>query len=206
MVTKSTDNEQTERISTFKPTTTQYYVLVGLLSAYGLAFGYYAGIQPISAWRFFSWHPFLMTCGMITIPGIAAVTKKLGGYANTKTHALLGWLSILMSGAGLYVIYQNKESMGKAHLTTVHAWSGVLVFVNMVAVGLVGSIFLHPDFGLRKTDKLIRFAHKTFSRLVVIAGWATACYGFYQLLPPSDLVKLIIFAAPLVCFVPYTLI
>ena len=46
--------------------------------------GYMAGIQPIGEWRFFSWHPFLMTAGMVGMAGIGAVTKKMGGYDNTK--------------------------------------------------------------------------------------------------------------------------
>ena len=32
----------------------------------------------------FSWHPFLMTAGMVSFMGIGAMTKKLGGYDNTK--------------------------------------------------------------------------------------------------------------------------
>lgn len=44
-----------------------------------------AGIQPKGAgWRSFSWHPMLMTCGMVGMIGAASVTKKLGGYTNTK--------------------------------------------------------------------------------------------------------------------------
>ncbi|KAL7560503.1 hypothetical protein ACA910_020616 [Epithemia clementina (nom. ined.)] len=194
-----------QRTPSFKPSPTQYKVLVAILVGYGLVFGYYAGIQPIDQWRYFSWHPFCMTLGMVTLPGIGAVTKKLGGYTNTKIHGILGGVSIFVSLVGLYVIYQNKNSMNKAHFTTVHAWAGLAVLVNMIGVGLVGGIFLHPDFGLRKTDQTIRLAHKTFSRLVLVAAWMTACYGLYQLVPMAP-VKLAIYAAPLVCLVPYTLL
>jgi hypothetical protein len=51
---------------------------------YSLIGGYFAGIQPIGQWRLFSFHPMLMTIGMIGHFGIAAITKKLGGYTNTK--------------------------------------------------------------------------------------------------------------------------
>ena len=47
-----------------------------MLLCHGIGLGYYAGIQPIMKWRFFSWHPFLLTLGMIAIPGIGAVMKK----------------------------------------------------------------------------------------------------------------------------------
>jgi hypothetical protein len=74
------------------PSPLQYWSVVTALVSFSLVGGYFAGIQPIGEWRYFSWHPFLMTCGMIGLTGIAAMTKKLGGYANTKVgkkHALV---------------------------------------------------------------------------------------------------------------------
>lgn len=49
--------------------------------------GYTTGIQPAGEWRFFSWHPLLMTVGMVGCMGVGAVTKKLGGYENTKVSS-----------------------------------------------------------------------------------------------------------------------
>ena len=46
---------------------------------YAVGAGYYAATRPNGEWKNpFSWHPFLMTVGMIGCMGIAAVTKKLG--------------------------------------------------------------------------------------------------------------------------------
>ena len=46
---------------------------------YAIGAGYYAATRPNGEWRNpFSWHPFLMTVGMIGCMGIAAVTKKMG--------------------------------------------------------------------------------------------------------------------------------
>ena len=67
-----------------KPSDMQYWTLVVILVAFSLVGGYTAGIQPAGEWRFFSWHPFLMTSGMVALAGVGAVTKKMGGYANTK--------------------------------------------------------------------------------------------------------------------------
>jgi hypothetical protein len=64
----------------------QYWAVVTALAVFSIGMGYTAGIQPVSQWRFFSWHPFLMTCGMVGLAGIGAVTKKLGGYENTKVR------------------------------------------------------------------------------------------------------------------------
>ena len=60
--------------------------LVTALVLFSLGGGYFAGLQPINQWRFFSWHPLLMTCGMVGCFGVGAVTKKLGGYTNTKVR------------------------------------------------------------------------------------------------------------------------
>ena len=98
--------------------------------------------------------------------------------------------------------------MGRRHLLTVHALAGAAVFCGMVGAALVGAIFLHPDTGLDKTNQTLRFAHKTFSRAVLVAAWMTATYGLYQLVPPNPegTLKWVMFAAPLVCLVPYVLL
>jgi hypothetical protein len=56
--------------------------------AYAVGVGYFAGTRPNGAWRFFSWHPFLMLSGFVGCFGIAAATKKLGGYTNTKVSIM----------------------------------------------------------------------------------------------------------------------
>ena len=60
--------------------------------------------------------------GMVGMMGSAAITKKRGGYTNTKLHGIMTMTGMLLAGGGFYVIYQNKESMGKNHFTTLHSW------------------------------------------------------------------------------------
>ena len=70
-------------------TTQKYSLLLVALIAFSLRGGYMAATQPPDAgWRFFSWHPFLMTLGMVGLAGIGSVTKKLGGYTNTKVNII----------------------------------------------------------------------------------------------------------------------
>ena len=69
-----------------KPTPTQFTGLLIALLLVSLGGGYYAGTQPTGEWRYFSWHPFLMSVGMIGMAGIGAIVKKLGGYTNTKVR------------------------------------------------------------------------------------------------------------------------
>ena len=54
--------------------------------------------------------------------GAAAITKKRGGYTNTKLHGMMAWAGLMLAGAGLYVIYKHKNVMGKDHFTTYHSW------------------------------------------------------------------------------------
>jgi len=145
-----------------------------------------------------------MTVGMIGCMGIATITKKLGGYTNTKNHGYLAALGITLSLGGLYAIYSNKNMWGKQHFTTTHGKAGLAVVLMALGAGLVGSVFLHPDFGVDKTNKSIRWMHKTFARCVLAAAWGTAVYGFYTL--TKDPIELALFAVPLLVLAPFTLV
>ncbi len=70
--------------------TQKHKALVGAFVAFTLIVGYTAATQPSGAgWRFFSWHPFLMVSGFIGMMGSSAITKKLGGYTNTKVSRMI---------------------------------------------------------------------------------------------------------------------
>lgn len=64
--------------------------------------------------------------------GAAALTKKRGGYTNTKMHGIMAITGMVLGGAGLYVIYQNKESMGKEHFTTLHSRGKCLCVISIL--------------------------------------------------------------------------
>ena len=76
--------------------------------------------------------------------------------------------------------------------------------ISSVGLGMAGGIFLHPDFGVDKTNKLIRKAHKWASRATLALAWVTAVGGLLQL--TSDPLVLALYALPLVSLVPFTLI
>jgi Eukaryotic cytochrome b561 len=186
---------------------TQYWTIVAILIAFSLGMGYFAGIQPAgSGWRYFSWHPLLMTCGMVGMSGIAAVTKKLGGYTNTKLHAVMSFTATTLSLSGIYVIYRNKELSHKMHLQSNHAIFGAGVMVSAMGLGMAGSIFLHPDFGLQKTNQTIRAVHKWGARITLILAWTTAFLGLLQMVDlENEAWKLAAYAFPLVALVPFVL-
>ena len=89
-------------------------VLFGLGTA--LYFGVKMGYPPeVTA---FSWHPACMALAFVSLAGNAALIKKKGGYANTKTHGNLMCAAVLLAIGGYYSIYSRKEMLGKPHVTS----------------------------------------------------------------------------------------
>eukprot|EP00934_Nitzschia_sp_Nitz4_P005246 Nitzschia sp. Nitz4//scaffold65_size103378//64351//65120//NITZ4_004472-RA/size103378-snap-gene-0.14-mRNA-1//-1//CDS//3329556258//5236//frame0 len=186
-----------------KPSPTMATALrIGFLT-YSIGAGYYMATKG-GKWKSpFSWHPFLMTVGMIGCMGTAAITKKLGGYLNTKIHGMLANLGVMLSLGGLYAIYHNKNLWNKPHFTSPHGKMGVAVVVGGLGAGLVGAVMLHPDFGMDKTNKTIRMAHKLFSRTVMGLSWVVACSGVIHM--TEDPVERLLFGVPLLLVAPLTL-
>lgn len=76
--------------------------------------------------------------------------------------------------------------------------------VTFLSLGLAGSIFLHPDFGIDKTNKLIRTAHKLASRATIAVAWITALGGLLQL--GAEPIVLALYAVPLLALAPLSLV
>mmetsp|Transcript_20922 Transcript_20922/g.35989 ORF Transcript_20922/g.35989 Transcript_20922/m.35989 type:complete len:197 (+) Transcript_20922:51-641(+) len=184
----------------------KYALLLALLSAQSLFGGYYAATRPEGAgWRYFSWHPMLMMVGMVGMMGSAALTKKRGGYTNTKLHGMMAMGGMFIAAGGIYVIYQNKENIGKSHFTTYHSWAGLVAFGGSILPGIAGAVFLHPDFGIDKGNKLYRSVHKYVSRTLLAIAWMATLSGLKTLIG-DDIKTLILFAAPMAMAAPFTLI
>lgn len=117
---------------------------------------------------------------------------------------MVAWASIFVSFAGIYVIYNNKEINGYKHLQSNHAVFGTGVVLSCVGLGIAGSVFLHPDFGIDKTNKLIRTAHKFGARLILILAWITAFLGLFQMTTHG--LTLALYGLPLAALVPIVLL
>ena len=130
-------------------------------------------------WTWFSWHPLCMLIGFVALAGNATLLKKIGGYENTKMHGILMSAATAVASFAWYVIYTNKEMMGKAHLLSLHGKIGFVVMVSYFGLSLVGGLALHPDFGMLKTNKTIRFAHKMSGKIVTALAWACSVLGKY---------------------------
>jgi len=70
--------------------------------------------------------------------------------------------------------------------------------------GLAGAVFLHPDFGIDKANKLYRKVHKYASRALLMLAWMATLSGLKTLVG-DDIKTLILFAAPLALAAPFTL-
>lgn len=62
---------------------------------------------------------------------------------------------------GMYAIYKNKENMGKDHLTSTHGQLGASIMICCILLGTAGGVVLHPDFGIDKTNKDVRYVLMT---------------------------------------------
>jgi hypothetical protein len=118
---------------------------------------------------------------------------------------MMGSGSVLLSCAGVYCIYLNKERNGYGHLKSQHSIAGVGVLCSCIALGMAGGVFLHPDFGVDKTNKTIRLGHKMASRIVLMLAWFTAFSGLQQMIPDKGLM-LLPFGIPLLILAPFVLL
>ena len=104
----------------------------------------------------------------------------------------------------MYIIYTNKNNNGSEHFTTYHGKFGLAVIVSCIGIGMAGGLFLHPDFGIDKTNTTIRFAHKTGARITLAMAWMCCVSGMYTLTQETTMLGMLI--VPLVALFPFTLI
>jgi len=138
----------------------------------------YAAV-PGGTWTWFSWHPFCMVFAFVSCTFFAVLLKKRGGYANTKVHGYVMAVALTSAAFGYYVIYSNKNILGKIHLTSWHSWIGLFALLSYLSLFLVGLLGLHPDVGLRNKSQDLRAFHKWAARLAIVASWGTSSLAFY---------------------------
>ena len=83
--------------------------------------------------------------------------------------------------------------------------AGIGSLVGCVLPALAGAVFLHPDFGIDKQNKLYRKVHKYVSRALLMLAWCATLSGLKTLVG-DDYKTLILFAAPMLIAAPFTLI
>lgn len=134
----------------------------------------------LSLWRWFDWHPLTMSLGFVGLASLAVLKKRVGGKGPTVQHGNMANAGVLFGIAGWYVIYSNKEMLGKQHLTSLHGKLGAASLVSFIILGLVGALGLHPDFGKVKTHTIVRKVHKYSGRAALLLSWSAAFTGFIK--------------------------
>ena len=155
------------------------------LSTYILAVLAYHGKLNVFGESWFPWHPLCMVTAFLATPVAAIVYKSPkfggGGKENAIMHGNLMSGAALIGVAGWYVEHLSKEAAGKAHITSYHAWSG-LVCLFFFVTGSIGSyIALNPDTGSLKTNKTVRATHKLSLRAAIALAFITILTGFSQI-------------------------
>ena len=134
-------------------------------------------------WKWFDYHPISMSIGFVALASLAALKKRIGGKGPTIMHGNMANAGMLTGIAGWYVIYSNKEILGKQHLTSLHGKLGAASLVSFIVLGLVGFLGLHPDFGKIKTNQVVRKIHKFFGRAAILLSWGAIFTGFAKFEP-----------------------
>ena len=129
----------------------------------------------------------------------------VGGYSNTKNHGIIMCLCTAITCFAWYVIYTSKEMKQKEHLTTYHGQLGAAVMVANLGLSVFGLAGLHPDFGVLRTNKLVRFMHKWSGRVIVGLSWVVCVLGFVRMSDDNMLYNAA-YTIPLIIFGGYFLL
>jgi len=162
--------------------------------AYGTALALFLGTR-FGKWSWFSYHVASMALSFVGLSSAAALVRKRLGYRNTVLHGQLMLVATALAAFGWYVIYSNKNMLGKRHLTSWHSWFGVAALVAYALLFVVGLAGLHPDFGLLKTNRFLKKAHNLSGKAAIAAGWTASVVAFNNL--DNDRSHQALFAAPL---------
>ena len=82
--------------------------------------------------------------------------------------------------------------------------AGLAAVCGCILPAIAGAVFLHPDFGIDKQNKLYRAVHKYASRSLLMLAWTATLSGLKTMIG-DDYKTLILFAAPLAIAAPFTL-
>ncbi len=150
-----------------------------LMLIYG--YKYKAGFS-LKSGSLFSWHPFLMVLGFITMAGNAALIKKTKGLENTLIHGNLMSGAIIAAFLGWYAIYDTKVSFNRLkdfNEKSLHGQLGIAVMIGYLFVGIGGFVALHPTYGMDslKSSTTFRMFHRLIGRSLTALAWYSCVLG-----------------------------
>jgi hypothetical protein len=144
-----------------------------------------------SSSKWFILHPVLAIIGTVCIPVPGVILRKYKGYWSKKIHALFFTVSMLCIIFSMYIVWVNKESRGKPHLSSWHALGGAAYLVAFLALFLVGVMALDPDLACFSKSNSpyssLKWIHKSGGRLLLVLGYWICFSGWYKFFEGSDL-------------------
>ena len=154
-------------------------MLAAPLVGFPLAFAGYFALTAQKGPAFFHLHPLLMMVGYVALAGNAITMKKVVGFENTKWHGYVMFLASVAAWAGGWVIWQNKENFGKAHITTTHATIGAFTLCGSLYPVMSWYLY-NPVDGVKRTDKTYRLVHRYTGRFWTVMSFAAIFTGVLQ--------------------------
>lgn len=132
----------------------------------------------------FLWHPLFAIMGTVVLPIPAVILRQYKGYWSKKIHALVFSASLACTIASLYFIFTAKDAKAKPHMTTPHAWAGLVVSLGYVASSFSGIFGLDPDLAVlgkgSELKKKAKWWHTNGGRVWVTGGYWVCFSGWYK--------------------------
>ena len=118
-------------------------------------------------------------------PGVRALDAREFERDTEQVLRLFRRLSIVAkseTGNSRYLRYLSRERNARRG-TVRRGQVGMVAIVGFVGLDVVGMLALHPDFGVLRTNKTVRTAHKYGGRVVMATGYAACVMGFNKMNP-----------------------
>ena len=141
-------------------------------------------LTDFSANEWFILHPLLAVLGTVALPVPGIILRSYKGYWSKKYHAILLGLSTLAVFLSVYVVFVNRSVRGKSHISSLHSFFGLMLFLGYVLFTLVGVFAMDPDWAwLDQSSPLraqLKSVHKVWGRPLLVVGYLVCLSGWYK--------------------------
>jgi len=145
---------------------------------------HYLGGYSSSGNQLFSWHPTLMILAFIISmsQGILMYRIYPGSHDSQKfLHVLFQFISLILSVAGVIVIFKNHEYKGAPDMYSVHSYLGLVAIIITGLQFIFGLTILYFPGGSPTTRKSYMPQHRFFGIAAYVSALAAMCAGFFDL-------------------------
>lgn len=141
-------------------------------------------LTDFSANEWFILHPLLAVLGTVALPVPGIILRRYKGYWSNKFHAIFLGLSTLAVFLSVYVVFVNRSVRGKSHISSLHSFFGLMLFLGYILFTLVGVFAMDPDWAwLNHSSPLraqLKAVHKVWGRPLLVMGYLVCLSGWYK--------------------------